>query len=164
MPILALARHAQASDRPGLDFDRPLTDKGFAQARAAARFLSQFPLTHVVASPALRTKQTGQAVVDALNDAHAGSPGWEPVSLSFHPGLYEAELDTWLDVIAAIPENAPGAYIVGHNPTVWRAVCTLSEQVLMDYRPSTVAVFDIPRWGVEIPYPAPDVREFLDQG
>lgn len=63
---LILWRHAQAEDlRPGLDdLDRPLTAKGREQAKKMARWLNKhLPTdTRILVSPALRTRQTADAL------------------------------------------------------------------------------------------------------
>lgn len=160
MPTLVLARHAHATHEPMPDFDRHLTEEGLAEAALAGRFLSQFALTHLVASPAKRTTQTGQAVVDALNNAYKGRPDFEPVELTFEPALYDATVQTWLDTINAIPRDAKGAYIVGHNPIVWETVERLGGVSYKKFKPSSVAVFQLPSWDVDT-WPEPTVRNFV---
>ena len=159
MPTLVLARHAHATHDPMPDFDRHLTEEGEAEAVLAGRFLSQFALTHLVSSPAKRTTQTGQAVVDALNDAYRGRPDFKQVELQFEPALYNATVQTWLDTINAIPEDVPGAYIVGHNPIVWETVERVGGVSLKKFKPSSVAVFQLPSWDVDS-FPEPTVRYF----
>jgi phosphohistidine phosphatase len=93
---LILWRHAEAVDlglplTPGCkrDLERPLTEKGLAQAQASANWLKKNVKRklHVITSPALRTMQTAMAysdnpeIVDALNplaDASAvlGAINW----------------------------------------------------------------------------------------
>lgn len=156
MPHLVLARHATAARPPMADFDRPLTAAGSAEAAAAGEHLTRYPLTHLVASAALRTVQTGEAVARALADA--------PV-LHTDRALYEADIDAWLEVIATIPETATGAYIVGHEPTVSAVIGHLCPAlgVPQRFRPSSVAVFDLPHWGLAPgDYPMPEIRNFKD--
>lgn len=159
MPILVLARHAHATAEPMRDFDRPLTEEGLAEARAAGQFLAQYPLTHLVASPAKRTAQTGEAVVHALAEAGQTDANGQPVQLLFDSSLYEASPTAWIEVISAIPPEADGAYIVGHNPVVWATIEHLAGQSVAEFKPSSVAVFDIPHWNPE-KYPVPVVRNF----
>lgn len=156
MPHLVLARHATAARPPMADYDRPLTAAGSAEAAAAGEHLTRYPLTHLVASAALRTVQTGEAVVRALTDA--------PV-LHTDRALYEADIDAWLEVIATIPETATGAYIVGHESTVSAVIGHLCPAlgVPQRFRPSSVAVFDLPHWGLAPgDYPMPKIRNFKD--
>ena len=56
-----LIRHAHAGDRlrwPGPDSERPLSDKGWRQARALARLLAGEQLVAIFSSPSLRCVQT----------------------------------------------------------------------------------------------------------
>lgn len=115
-----ICRHAQAESQSvtGLDVDRPLTREGRLQARYLAGLLSstqpgQRPC-RVLASPAIRTMQTAQAIADEL-------------------GLTITTLDDLLPAcpagaaIAAIESHADGApvLLVGHNPTVTAVVSIL---------------------------------------
>lgn len=168
MPHLVLARHATAARPPVADFDRPLTEAGSAEAAAAGEHLTRYPLTHLVASAALRTVQTGEAVVRALTErAGSGAPGNTGDAPVLHTdrALYEADIDAWLEVIATIPETATGAYIVGHESTVSAVIGHLCPAlgVPQRFRPSSVAVFELPHWGLAPgDYPMPEIRNFKD--
>lgn len=153
MPTLILARHAHASHAAGTDFDRPLTDAGQAEARRTAQFLEPLGVDYAVASAALRTQQTGEAVV-ALRSG---------LTLRADRSLYRAPVDAWLEVISTIPARAQCAYIVGHQPTVADTVLTLAPTTpLTGFRPSSVAVFDLPSWNVPVgEYPVPRIVDFV---
>lgn len=61
MPTIYLIRHAHAGSRShwsGDDRERPLSDKGHAQAANLATALEPAGITHVLASPATRCSQT----------------------------------------------------------------------------------------------------------
>ncbi|MFD9965004.1 bifunctional RNase H/acid phosphatase [Amycolatopsis sp. NPDC058986] len=92
---LLLLRHGQTA----MSIDRrysgrgdvPLTDHGQAQAAAAAKRLAGMPglvvdgeAAPIVASPLTRTKQTAQAVADALGGR-----------VETHPGLIETDFGEW---------------------------------------------------------------------
>ncbi|GAA4285497.1 histidine phosphatase family protein [Brevibacterium daeguense] len=157
MPFLVLARHAKAARPPVADFDRPLTEEGFAEARAAGEFLTRYPLEHFYSSAALRTVQTGQGVVDAF--AAAGTQ----VELHTDRALYDSDVDDWLEVIANIPADSTGAYIVGHEPIVSQVIGVLSPEfgVPAKFRPSSVAVFELTSWGLEVGrFPTPEISCF----
>jgi len=115
-----VCRHAEAESQSvtGLDVDRPLTREGRLQARYLAGHLSgtqagQQP-RRVLASPAVRTQQTAQAIADEL-------------------GLLITTLDDLLPAcpagaaIAAIANhtNSGPVLLVGHNPTVTAMVSIL---------------------------------------
>lgn len=160
MPYLVLARHAtavKAAAVPVDDFDRPLTEAGFAEAAAAGEFLAGLPLEHCVASAALRTVQTGEAVIEA-----AARRGTEPRLLT-DSALYDSDVDAWLEAISVIPAAAAGAYLVGHEPTVSEVIGVLCSDLGVPerFRPSSVAVFDLPSWGAEVGrFPVPEIRNF----
>lgn len=63
MPHFYLVRHGQKERQFG---DPALTDRGHQQAHQTGLHLKQFPITHIVASPRLRTQQTAQKIADQL--------------------------------------------------------------------------------------------------
>jgi 8-oxo-dGTP diphosphatase len=69
MASVYLVRHADAGDREawtGPDSERPLTEKGWRQARALARKLRKFHIAHIFSSPYLRCRQTVEPLAEAL--------------------------------------------------------------------------------------------------
>ena len=70
MRELILLRHAHAEPAtPGQsDLDRPLSPQGLAEAESAARWLKEQGLVpdRVLCSPARRTRETLEAVMDAI--------------------------------------------------------------------------------------------------
>lgn len=115
---LHVVRHAEAADDSdtGLDADRPLTPRGLRQAEAlGAHLRAQDPRPAlVIASPYRRARQTAEPLWAALD----ASP-----RLDDRLGADRA-LHDYLDVIAGLAD-APGAVIVGHNPTCARLVALL---------------------------------------
>ncbi|HEY6095493.1 MAG TPA: phosphohistidine phosphatase SixA [Gallionellaceae bacterium] len=101
---LILWRHAEAAD--GMpDMERPLTDKGHRQAARMAQFLhGRLPHgTRILASPALRTQQTVQALTrHYTTDPHI-APG--------------ASADALLHA-AGWPDDGGCVLLVGHQPTL----------------------------------------------
>ena len=68
MTRLYLIRHAHAGDRArwtGDDNLRPLSEKGWAQARGLVQLLDGQPMDRIVSSPSLRCVQTVQPLADA---------------------------------------------------------------------------------------------------
>jgi phosphohistidine phosphatase len=104
---LVLWRHAEAREGDdGLpDLDRPLTPKGERQAQRVAQWLNrQLPeSTRVLASPAMRTRQTAEAlgrkhkVVDELGPLRSV---------------------TELLQVARWPDSRVPVLVVGHQPTL----------------------------------------------
>lgn len=115
-----VCRHAEAEPQSvtGLDVDRPLTREGRLQARYLAGLLSgtqpDWQPRRILASPAVRTQQTAQAIADEL-------------------GLMITTIDDLLPscpagaAIAAIASHAGSGpvLLVGHNPTVTAMVSIL---------------------------------------
>ncbi len=111
---LAILRHAKA-ERPAklADADRPLTQRGHADAAAAGAWLAArgYRPDLVLCSPAKRTRQTWRGVSVAL----AGSAAPE---VRFEPALYYGNVDEALDLIRQVPATVSSVLLVGHNPGV----------------------------------------------
>ncbi len=109
---LLILRHAKA-DRSGdvaNDFNRPLVKRGEKDAPRVGEWLKEKGLMpdHVLASPAVRARETANAVVDAL--------GLPRAQVHFDERLYLAPLETLLEVLATAPAKAGAVLLVGHNP------------------------------------------------
>ena len=108
MRSLVLMRHATAaSEVPVPDRDRPLTAAGLAQAASAGRMLAHAGITRVLCSPALRARQTAEAL------ALPGTPVVEVVDT-----LYLCGTNTLLQHIADQPDEVTSLLVVAHSPTV----------------------------------------------
>lgn len=158
MPLLVLARHAHtvpAVEAGTTDFDRPLSPAGHAQARRMGEFLASdaVPGTRlidtVVASPALRTRTTAEAVAESLPaapDAAAASEG----SVRTDAALYGGWIPEWAEALVTIPADSAGAIIVGHQPTVSAVVAHLADGgasgQVPRFPPSSIAVFRLESW------------------
>lgn len=109
---LYLLRHAKSDWKQGVasDFDRPLSKRGQADAPRMAAWLSRqdnIP-TVLISSPALRAYQTAMIFAEVLNI---------PVKkIQIDNRVYEASLETLLEVVRALPEKAQSVLLVGHNP------------------------------------------------
>ena len=110
---LILWRHAEAVE-PTLalaDADRALTPKGHKQAERMARWLNlHLPRATVLASPALRTRQTADALGRKARTVDALAPGRGVDELLRAAG--------WPD--AALP-----VIVVGHQPTLGQVAAHL---------------------------------------
>lgn len=159
MPVLILARHAKAEADGPSDFERTLNATGLAQAvEAGAEIAERWTPEVAIASAAKRTVQTGQAVVEAAN-RQSGTD----LELTVDESLYGGGVEDWMDAIRSIPAGAQCAYIVGHQPTVAEVIGHLSADagVPDGFRPSSIAVFDVPSWNVEPgSFPVPEIRSF----
>ena len=111
MKTLTLLRHAKSGwdDAVQRDFDRPLNPKGRRAAALVGRHLKRegFGFDQVVASPALRVQQTLDEVASGYGRTIV--PAWDR-------RIYLASAATLLDVVRDLPDEAPTALLVGHNP------------------------------------------------
>jgi phosphohistidine phosphatase len=110
--MLVLLRHAKAQHPAGFaDVDRPLTDRGHADAGAAGAWLNShgFVPDLVLCSPAKRTRQTWHGVALALTSAP---------EVRYDQRLYDGRARDMLSAIMSIEDPVRTALIVGHNPTV----------------------------------------------
>ncbi len=103
---IALIRHCEAANGYD-DFLRPLSPNGLAQVPRTADFLRQngMPLTRLVCSPAIRTRDTARLIAAALQ--------W-PVTPLEKAELYNPSNLTSLQ--QQIAEAVDGLVLVGHNP------------------------------------------------
>lgn len=122
MKMLGILRHAKAAmDLPGgNDFDRPLDERGRADARRLGQELKsrrkRFDL--VLASAAVRVRET----VEELSAGYG-----EALPVRFEPELYSATASTLREAIRAIPDEFHAPLIVGHNPTLQQIVLDLTD-------------------------------------
>jgi phosphohistidine phosphatase len=110
MKQLCLLRHAKSSwDDPGLgDRQRPLAPRGRKAARRLATWIAESDVRPrvVVCSPAVRTRQTLEAVLEALDGP----------TVEVDERVYHASSALLLERARALPDDEDAALIVGHNP------------------------------------------------
>jgi phosphohistidine phosphatase len=111
---LVILRHAKA-ERPAelADIDRPLTQRGHADAGAAGAWLAAhgYHPDLVLSSPAKRTRQTWHGIAVAL--APHGAP-----EVRYEPSVYEAGPSGLLTLIQAIEPGFHTVLVIGHNPAM----------------------------------------------
>jgi len=107
-----LLRHAEAAwATPGQrDFDRPLNDKGYADAEIVADKAADkgYRPDLVVCSTAVRCRDTAEAVRRAMGAT---------LDVRFVDELYNASADSYLEIIDA-QEAVNSVMLIGHNPTM----------------------------------------------
>jgi phosphohistidine phosphatase len=112
--VLVILRHAKA-DRPSgvADLNRPLTQRGHADAAAAGAWLAArgYRPDLVLCSPAKRTRQTWRGVSVALT-----GPG-EP-DVQYESALYYESTQDALDLVREVPAGVGSVLLIGHNPTM----------------------------------------------
>ena len=120
MKRLTVLRHAEASPAlPGADdFDRPLSAKGWQQARRVGEEIKSRGLTCdlVLASTARRVRETLDGVSETCG----------PLATRFEEDLYLATERSLLDHIRTTPRNVSSLLVVGHNPGLERLITDLA--------------------------------------
>lgn len=122
MKTLYVLRHAKSDwgDESVRDFDRPLNHRGRKAAKAVGHEMRDRGIRPdlVIASPAVRAKETVERVVDGFG---------EDLHVMEDRRIYESGTGTLLDIVRAAPDDADHVMIVGHNPGFQNLVVTLTE-------------------------------------
>jgi phosphohistidine phosphatase len=113
---LVLLRHSKAVPPESMpDPERPLSDRGRADARAAGRDLvaQGIEADLVLCSPSQRTRETWQFAAEA---------GASAADVWYDRRIYNADTVELLDVIREVPSDARTVVMVGHAPGIpWLA-------------------------------------------
>jgi phosphohistidine phosphatase len=118
---LVVLRHAKAAWPVGVpDVDRPLAERGHADAPAAGKWLLAHKVVpdFILCSVALRTRQTCTWVCGELGDL-APTPKLET-------GLYAASATQMLAVVNHVPETVTTLLLIAHMPGVQDLVLHLA--------------------------------------
>jgi phosphohistidine phosphatase len=120
--ILLRHAHAQWPQYQGSDFDRPLTPRGWQDARAAARAIRAAGQTPglVLASPARRTRETAAALQAECAIADQ--------DLRFVAALYNAPADVLKAELRAALAQCERVTLVAHNPGLSELALRLAGQ------------------------------------
>ncbi|MFI5731451.1 SixA phosphatase family protein [Kribbella sp. NPDC051587] len=113
---LVLLRHSKAVPPESMpDLQRPLADRGRADAAAAGRYLvaQGIEADLVLCSPSQRTRETWQ---------YAAEAGVTATDVWYDRRIYSAGTDELLDVLHDTPAEARMVIMVGHAPGIpWLA-------------------------------------------
>lgn len=144
MKTLYLIRHAHAEPEAPLqaDRDRPLSPRGQQDARAMGerlRSAGTMPES-LVCSPALRTRQTAQALASAM--------GLPASAVVVEERLYASTPDMLLELAGHTDPARRSVAIVGHNPECSELLGRF-EPGTQGMSPGTVVIldFDATTWG-----------------
>jgi phosphohistidine phosphatase len=111
MKHLSILRHGKAEhgDLYPTDLERPLTNRGQKDAFLIGQMLTDVDPTidWIVSSPAQRTRETAEAVIDALRYKRG---------IAWQDAIYDADGDALLNVLAQVPVEMEHVLIIGHNP------------------------------------------------
>ncbi|MDF5754877.1 histidine phosphatase family protein [Spongiactinospora sp. TRM90649] len=116
---LIVLRHAKAAQVPGLDDrERPLTDRGEADARRVGETLLALELRPdlVLCSPSVRTRRTAELALAAL------APD---APVEFERDIYQAYASELLELVRRTGPEVRTLLLVGHNPGVHELVMDL---------------------------------------
>ena len=132
MKTLYLMRHAKSSwsfDDLS-DRERPLNDRGREDAPRMGQALAKrdIHLDLLVSSPAVRALSTAVLV--------AREVGYPHDNIQIERGIYQADLDTLLDIIRELPDEASSVLLTAHNPTITDAGNHLSPSPLSGEMPT----------------------------
>lgn len=134
---LMLVRHAKAMPHDGssIDFDRPLSEKGKADAEALASILADAGLEvdSFISSPAKRAFSTAKAFADALGAQ----------SIGIDERLYDASPETLLKIVRSLQDKHHSVMIVGHNPALTELAFELCPEIDSELPVCAVACIDI---------------------
>ncbi|MDQ3023516.1 MAG: histidine phosphatase family protein [bacterium] len=106
---LLLLRHGKSDWREGeADFDRGLAKRGRLAAVLMGQYLDENDLIPdaIVTSPAVRALSTAEIVQEELDD----------IELIEDERIYEASIDSLLDVVNGLADEYERVLLVGHNP------------------------------------------------
>ena len=118
---LLILRHAKAAVAAAgqADFDRPLAERGHKQMKVMGPAIvdAGFVPEHILCSSALRTRETLEDLLPAL-------PALAAVTVS--RGVYEADPDDLLLLIAETNPAVGPLMVIGHNPTMHELALVLA--------------------------------------
>lgn len=109
-----LARHAKSSWKSDAttDFDRPLSNRGVADAMRMGEELSRlgWKPEKFISSPAIRAKQTCKTLCEKMEFPFE--------NVVWNKDIYAAYVVTLLHILSVLPESTKSAMILGHNPAM----------------------------------------------
>jgi phosphohistidine phosphatase len=110
MRTIILLRHGKSSwsDPTLADFDRPLAPRGRRAAKRIAGYMRERKVRPalVLCSPALRTRQTLEAIEPSLRGS----------TVELVPELHAASAQELLERLQAVPGSIGSVMLIGHNP------------------------------------------------
>lgn len=116
-------RHAKSSwDNPQIkDINRPLNNRGKGDAPVMAKWLKEqnHQPDQIFCSPALRTRQTAQPLLEAF--------GFNDDFISYEDTMYFSGDEAYLNLIHSAAESSKVILLIGHNPMTESVVGLLSK-------------------------------------
>lgn len=159
-----ILRHAKSPMIGGDDFERPLSDEGFADMQKLGEKMSAMSLApdFCHCSPARRTRQTLKTIMES---------GVGAVETDFPDKQYNASAGTLYDILKLTDPHHGSVMIIAHNPGIHSFANFLAKkesappELSMGYQAGTLTVieFDGDHWGRVLP-DSGTVRHFLVPG
>lgn len=142
MKTIFLLRHAEAASHSGSDRDRPLTDKGRADAKRLGDAMREKGLvpTAILCSPARRTRETLEGLA------------FDGISVVFSEAFYNAPPENLLNALCHVDEVCESVLLIAHNPSIPTLAAALAgsgnSAALMrlnaNYAPAMLSVLECP--------------------
>lgn len=135
MKTLFLVRHAKSDHSFDLtDFERPLNERGHADAPKVARALVDkgFRIDHFISSPAKRALTTCRYFAEIFGNS----------AVQKEEDLYEPMQEDFVKTIVNVKDEHASVALFSHNPTISEYATSLADQRI-DFPTCGVAVFEI---------------------
>lgn len=142
--VLVLMRHAKTESPYSLkrDFDRKLTTEGEQDAQRMGKWLKAegFRIDGVLSSPAKRTQQTTELVIEQL--------GLNSSIIEYRDELYHAIPEVFFKTIPSVPNEINTLLIVSHNDGITHFANQLTNARIDYMQPGSVFIVkcDLDNW------------------
>lgn len=138
MRYLILLRHGESADKQHgqSDFDRILTQRGIDGIKRLASQLSNEKIIpdYVLASPANRTKQTAQILLDSIS---------MKLKIHYEPDIYNGDDLTYKNLIEGVGYDWKCLLLVGHNPSISALVGRLTGKGFVVLHPGQAVALEV---------------------
>ncbi len=145
MKQLFMLRHAQAlPPESGEDRERKLSPNGLEDSKALGQDMAKkgYRPDFILCSPSVRTKQTLEGVMGAMEEAPMDYPDI----------LYNASAGDLLHLVQQADDSAQALLLVAHNPGIYELAArltgsgsnTLMARLSGGYKPGTLSVLSCP--------------------
>ena len=128
---LILLRHAKSTDSMMTDFNRPLEQRGWDDAKLMAEWIKKE--NHlpdlIIASPSVRTRQTVSVFCK--------STGFDSTKIVYDSTIYRCTAEALKKSINSADNKAKTVMIVGHNPSITTVANDLQNDKTFDEVPTT---------------------------
>lgn len=142
--FLTLVRHAKSSwnETDSNDFDRPLNSRGLKTAPEMGKRLagSGYGVDAIISSPAVRAITTTKIIAKEI--------GFREENILQNREIYDASLNTLIDLVTSLETNSKRVMLVGHNPGL-TILCNYLSNARIDNMPTCAIAqiqFDLENW------------------